>query len=267
MKRLRAFIAAGVLIPSACLFLFCINTNSMLVTSRPAVRALKGGGMACDVAGGIVAETIQESVREYQSKIFTDTLSTYTTPVCGTDNCVTNIKLAAQKCDGIIIPGGSVFSFNDTVGEQTAAAGFKTADAIYNGEIIQAYGGGICQVSSTIFAAALYTDLDILEHWNHDYISSYIDAGMDAAVAWGALDMRIHNTSPYPIRIDITCTDEYLTAAIIGTKTDDSIIEVETKVLETSTPQTLDIATRRLIYTADKSQVFIRQVAISSYVL
>lgn len=199
--------------------------------------------------------------------LFIDILSTYTTPVSGTDNCVTNIKLAAEKCDGIIIPSGSVFSFNDTVGEQTASAGFKTADAIYNGEIIQAYGGGICQVSSTIFAAALYTNLDILEHWNHDYISSYIDSGMDAAVAWGSLDLRIKNTYSCPVRLDVTCTDDYLTVSIVGTKTDDCIIEIETEVVATSDPHVLDIATRRLVYTEDKRNVFIRQVAYSRYII
>lgn len=267
MKRLTAFITGGILILSACLYLLYAGTDSMSLISRPAARALKGYSAGRADTAGIMTEKIQESIQEFQKRLFADTLSTYTTPVSGTDNCVTNIKLAAEKCNGVIIPGGSVFSFNDTVGEQTAATGFKTADAIYNGEIIQAYGGGVCQVSSTIFAAALYTNLDILEHWNHDYISSYIEAGMDAAVAWGVLDMRIGNTYPYPIRLDITCTDEYLTVSIIGTRTDDCIIEVETKVLDTSTPQTLDIATRRLVYTADKSNVFIRQVAISSYVL
>lgn len=204
---------------------------------------------------------------DLKKNMFRDTLSTCTTKVSGTPNCVTNIKLAAEKCDGVILPAGAVFSFNDTVGEQTAARGFKTADAIYRGEIVQAYGGGICQVSTNIFAAALYTDLDILEHWNHDYVSSYIDAGLDAAVAWGSLDMRIQNTSPYPVRIDVECTDESLTVALVGTKTDNSRIEVETEVLKDSAPGTMDVITRRKIYMEDNGNVLVQQVAFSSYVI
>lgn len=197
--------------------------------------------------------------------MFADTLSTYTTTVSGTPNCVTNIKLAAEKCGIIILPAGSVFSFNDTVGEQTAAAGYKTADAIYMGEIIQAYGGGVCQVSTTIFAAALYTDLDILEHWNHDFVSSYAPAGYDAAVAWGSLDMRIQNTSAYPVMIKVDCTDDALTATIYGTKTDNAVIEIETEVLENSAPNTMDVITRRKIYMEDNGNMFVKQVAFSSY--
>lgn len=201
-----------------------------------------------------------------KKRMFTDILSSYTTKVSGTANCVSNIRLAAKKCNGIILPSGYEFSFNKTVGEQTAATGFKTADAILDGKIIQAYGGGICQVSTTIFAAAIYANLDILEHWNHDYISSYIEAGMDAAVAWDVLDMRIANSSPYPVKIDVRCTDENLTVTLLGTKTDDAVVEVETVVLENSPPHTLEIETYRKVYTENKRHVFREKVAYSSYV-
>ena len=106
------------------------------------------------------------NAKDLEARMFSDTLSAYTTKVSGTANCVSNIKLAAKKCNGIILPSGYEFSFNNTVGEQTEATGFKTADAILDGKIIQAYGGGICQVSTTIFAAAVYANLDILEHCN-----------------------------------------------------------------------------------------------------
>lgn len=206
------------------------------------------------------------TAKKLRKRMFSDTLATYTTKVGGTSNCVSNIKLAAEKCDGAILPAGYEFSFNNAVGEQTAATGFKTADAILDGRIIQAYGGGICQVSTTIFAAALYANLDILEHWNHDYVSSYIEAGMDAAVAWGVLDMRIGNSFSYPVKLDVRCTGDNLTVTILGTKTDDSYVEVETEVLKNSPPHTLEIVTHRNVYSENGRHFFTEKAAYSSYV-
>lgn len=206
------------------------------------------------------------TTQDLKEHLFADTLGTYTTQITGTSNRVTNVRLAAEKCQNAILLDGDVFSFNEAVGEQTAAAGFKTADAILDGEIIQAYGGGICQVSSTIFAAALYANLDIKERWNHDYVSSYIGAGLDAAVAWDALDLLIGNPSPYPVKIVVDCQGGNLTVTILGTRTDDSIVEIQTQTLESSSPELLEVATYRNVYTEDKSQMFHEKVASSTYV-
>ncbi|MCI9488610.1 VanW family protein [Lachnospiraceae bacterium 48-42] len=204
--------------------------------------------------------------RDLEERMFSDVLATYTTVVNDTPNAVSNIQLATKKCSEIILPSGYEFSFNKAVGEQTAATGFKTADAILDGKIIQAYGGGICQVSTTIFAASLYANLDILEHWNHDYVSSYIEAGMDAAVAWGVLDMRVGNSFAYPVKIEVRCTGNNLTATIFGTKTDDSFVEIETEVLQNSPPHTMEVVTHRNVYTENKRHVFTEKAAYSSYV-
>lgn len=203
--------------------------------------------------------------QDLKDHLFKDTLSAYTTPVGGSANNRTNISLAAAKCDGIILLPGEEFSFNNTVGIQTAETGFKTADAILNGEIIQAYGGGICQVSTTIFAAALYADLEIVERWNHDYVARYIDAGLDAAVAWDALDMRIANDTPYPVRMDVKYSGNDLSVALIGARTDDAVIEITTKTLSNPSDHLLEIETYRKVYTEDKSQLFIEKVAHSVY--
>ena len=172
--------------------------------------------------------------------LFIDILSTYTTPVSGTDNCVTNIKLAAEKCDGIIIPSGSVFSFNDTVGEQTASAGFKTADAIYNGEIIQAYGGGICQVSTTLYNAVLLSELDVTERHNHSMIVTYVDPSADAAIAESAgKDFRFINNTGAPIYIEgVTTDDKHITFTIYGQENRDSgrKIRYESEVVSKTVP-------------------------------
>ncbi|GFI51034.1 vancomycin B-type resistance protein VanW [Lachnospiraceae bacterium] len=205
------------------------------------------------------------TTEDLKAHLFKDTLGTVTTPVGGSANSRTNISLAARKCDGIILLSGEEFSFNNTVGIQTAETGFKTADAILDGEIIQAYGGGICQVSTTIFAAALYANLKIVERWNHDYIARYIDAGLDAAVAWDALDMRIANDTPYPVRIDVDYSGSALTVTLLGTRTDDAVIEITTKTLDNPSDNLLEIVTYRNVYTEDMSQLFIEKVAHSVY--
>ena len=135
-----------------------------------------------------------------------------------------------------------------------------------NGKPVQAYGGGICQVSSTIFAAALFANLEIVERWEHDYVSSYIAAGMDAAVAWNELDFRIANNSIYPIIIDVIYSDGYLTVTIRGTKTDDSVVKIQTKNIDSSAPNTLEVLTYRNVYTKDKSQHFTEEIAHSAYI-
>lgn len=197
--------------------------------------------------------------------LFTDVLSTYATRVGGSSNRAVNIGLATEKCNGAILPSGSVFSFNNAVGEQTEETGFKKDNAILNGQIVQAYGGGICQVSSTIFAAALYANLEIVERWNHDFVSSYIPAGVDAAVAWDELDLQIANSRSYPIRIDVSFEDGNLTVQIIGTKTAEVPVEIETKTVPASGPGLLAMETYRKVYNEDKSQFFIEKVTDSEY--
>lgn len=206
-------------------------------------------------------EITTEMLKEY---LFADKLATYTTQVSGTANRKENISLAAEKCNGVILLEDEVFSFNDTVGEQTAETGFKLANATADGELIQAYGGGICQVSSTVFAAALYANLDIAERWEHEYVSRYIDAGIDAAVAWDALDLKICNDRKYPIQIEVLYEAPALTVTIWGTKTDDSIVEIETETVE-DTENRFCVQTYRKVYNGDKSQMVLEKVAYSTY--
>ncbi len=204
-----------------------------------------------------------QNLREH---LFADHLSSYTTKVSGTADRLTNVALAVEKCSGSILISGDVFSFNDTVGEQSEATGFKKASAIdEDGNIVQAYGGGICQVSSTIFAAALYSNLKIVERWNHDYVSSYIPAGIDATVAWGWLDLRIANDKSYPIRFDVSYENGDLTVDIWGTKTEEVPVEIETKTVASPAPGTLAVETYRKVFNADKSQVFVEKIADSTY--
>lgn len=205
------------------------------------------------------------SAQNLRDRLFVDELASYTTKVTGSQNRRTNVRLAAEKCNSKILLSGDELSFNGAVGEQSAKTGFKPAGATLNGKPVLAYGGGICQVSSTIFAAALYANLEIVERWEHDYVSSYIDAGLDAAVAWNELDFRIANNTSYPIILDVIDTGENLTVTIRGTKTDDAVVKIQTETLDSSTANTLEVATYRKVYTENKSQLFTEEIAHSRY--
>ena len=89
---------------------------------------------------------------------------------------------------------------------------------------------------------------------------------MDAAVAWNELDFRIANNSIYPIIIDVIYSDGYLTVTIRGTKTDDSVVKIQTKNIDSSAPNTLEVLTYRNVYTKDKSQHFTEEIAHSAYI-
>lgn len=213
---------------------------------------------------GLILEEPEITTDDLKENLFADKLASFATQVGGTANRKDNISLAAGKCNGAILLSGDVFSYNKLVGEQTAETGYKLANATMDGELVQAYGGGICQVSSTIFAAALYANLEIEERWEHEYVPRYIGAGMDAAVAWDALDFKVCNDRGYPVRIDVVYQGDVLTVDIWGTKTDDSIVEVETK--EVDNPDgNHSVQTYRKVYNGDKSQMVLEKVAFSTY--
>ena len=130
--------------------------------------------------------------------------------------------------------------------------------------MIQAYGGGICQVSTTLFIPALYAGLDIPERWCHTYVSSYADPGMDAAVAWGDLDFRIVNDKKYPVKLEVSYENGSLTATIWGTKTEDTPIEIETKELDSS-DRSLEVQTIRKMYSSGSENAVITRFN-SSYI-
>lgn len=132
----------------------------------------------------------------------------------------TNISLAAQKLDGVVIMPGETFSYNQTVGQRTKAAGFKEATAYSNGQVVQEVGGGICQVSSTLYNAVLYANLEIVERSNHGFKPSYVKPGLDATVSWGGPDFKFKNNRNYPVRIKTDTSGKVLRIYIYGLKTD-----------------------------------------------
>ncbi len=119
---------------------------------------------------------------------------------------ITNIKLAIKKLNGCVIPSGETFSFNDTVGPRTMKRGFKKAVIFVDGEKVQELGGGICQVSSTIYNAVLDAGLEVVERHPHQLEVNYVPPDRDATVFYGRLDFKFRNNIEKDLRMEAKYT-------------------------------------------------------------
>ena len=160
------------------------------------------------------------TAEELKTVLFRDILGECRTKVGGTTARKTNVRLAAEKVDGYVMNTGDVFSYNGVVGQRTAEAGFQPAPAYVQGETVDEIGGGICQVSSTLYFACLKGNLAITERYAHRYAPSYIEWGMDATVSWGGPDYQFTNDTSYPIKIETVYQGNYLTVRLYGTNAD-----------------------------------------------
>ena len=181
----------------------------------------------------VTPQVTEESIL---TALFQDILGECSTPYSGwdDDNRNTNLRLACEKIDGIILLPGETFSYNQTLGKRTAAAGWKPA-ASYgaDGLTVDTYGGGICQGSTTLYNCVLQADLKINEAWPHGYISSYIEPGLDAMVNWGTADFRFTNNTNWPIKLEAYRRDGKMTMRIYGTEEKDYYVKMTYAVLKT----------------------------------
>lgn len=161
----------------------------------------------------------ENTLEDLGEEAFPDELGTYTTRYDPSNkNRSNNIAISAEKIDGTIVLPGETFSYNQVVGERTIAEGYKEAGAYAGGRVVQDVGGGICQTSSTLYNAALYANLEIVDRSNHQFLTSYVSAGRDATVAWGSIDFQFKNNRSYPIKIEATAKNGVCTMSIYGIK-------------------------------------------------
>ncbi|MCD7919449.1 MAG: VanW family protein [Clostridiales bacterium] len=200
-----------------------------------AEEALAGAGEGESVEIALIYTEPDITTELMEENLFREVLGTYSTSVTGTTNRKTNVQLSAASCNGVILLPGETFSYNDTVGERTEAAGYKTAAAYSNGDTVQELGGGICQTSSTLYNAVLLANLEITERTNHTYASSYVPLGQDATVSWGGPDFKFTNDTEYPIKIVTSYSSgNILTCTIYGTNLTGNTVKITNEVLSTT---------------------------------
>ena len=183
----------------------------------------------------------QVTAESLLSTLYTDVLGEFQTPYEGDDNNNrnTNLAVACAAINNVILLPGEEFSYNATLGERTEAAGYKPAGSYVNGLTVDTLGGGICQVSSTLYYCALLADLKIIERWPHGFISNYTDPGMDASVSWPNADLHFANNTGYPIKIEAYRADGNVTVRILGTDTKDYYVEMHYKITSTDPYETV----------------------------
>ena len=160
---------------------------------------------------------------------FRDILGYCETKHTADENRNNNLRRACESMDGLILQPGEIFSYNDTLGPRTKENGYLRAGAYSGWELVQAYGGGICQGSTTIYGAALYADLEIVHRKNHGYMVSYVEPGLDATVNWGGPDFQFRNSTHFPIKIQAEVSDGFVKVTILGTEERDYYIEMESE--------------------------------------
>ena len=172
------------------------------------------------------------------TEAFPDLLSTFKTTYSTRDrDRTTNLTLAANKINGTVVMPGETFSYNTVVGERTIAAGYKEAPIYVSGEVVDGLGGGICQITSTLYNAVVYANLEIVERSNHQFVPSYVSAGRDATVVYGSIDFKFKNNRDYPIKLVCSVSNGVAKFDIYGLKTaDDYDVEISSRITsQTST--------------------------------
>ncbi len=147
-------------------------------------------------------------------------IATYTTTLYDKEQTrIDNINLAISKLNGVIIENEAEFSFNNTIGPMNEGNGFKKATGFdSNGKKIKISGGGICQISSTLYNCALIAGFDITERHPHSRRVYYVPKDKDATILYGSLDLKFVNNSGSKVRIDSSATKSTVTITLVKIK-------------------------------------------------
>ena len=172
------------------------------------------------------------------TEAFPDLLSTYSTNYAVSNkNRTTNLILAANKINGTVLMPGETFSYNKVVGARTIAAGYKEAPIYVSGKVVDGLGGGICQITSTLYNAVVYANLEVTQRTNHQFVPSYVSASRDATVVYGSIDFQFKNNRNYPIKLICSVSGGVANFQIFGLKQEDDC-EVEISSYETGRTST-----------------------------
>lgn len=177
-----------------------------------------------------------------QKSLFGATLATFSSSYASSSaNRAYNVELAANKVNGVILADGEEFSYNKVVGNANAANGFKMATVYSGGKVTEGVGGGVCQVSSTLYCSVLRADLEVTERHNHSLPIAYVPGGQDATVAYGILDFKFKNNTGAPIKLVATYSGRQLTVSILGAESAKKKVEVTSQKVSSVSPTVTEV--------------------------
>lgn len=173
----------------------------------------------------IEPETTSETLK---ALLYRDELGKYSTNFGGSSAArANNVRLAASRINGTELMPDEEFSYDKTILPRKASNGYMAAAVYVGNKVESGMGGGICQPSSTLYAAALYANLEIVERHNHSLPVGYIPLGMDATIAEGVLDLKLKNNTGYPVKIVATADGGIVSFSILGTNIDNTNVSID----------------------------------------
>lgn len=225
---------------------------ALLTEPRDAVVTVSGGrlvvvhqsqdGVVLDypVSVGRVAAALEQGLPEVELAIalrrpafttemanrMTEPLAVFATRFSHNPDRVHNIRLASAALGGLLLPPEAVLSFNQVVGPRDPARGYRKAPVLVKNELVPGDGGGVCQVSSTLYNAALLAGMEVLSRANHSRPVPYLSPGRDAAVEYGLIDLRLRNTSGHHIFVWTEATGRSVTVALFGARQKGRSVEI-----------------------------------------
>lgn len=190
---------------------FAIDQDKLAADISQALKDKKFDAKITATGSDVAPEISAASAKEKYK-----TISSFTTNATANQNRNTNVRLAAEAINGTVIKPGQEFSFNGTVGQRTEAKGYKGAAAYNNGEVVQEIGGGVCQVSTTLYNAVFKAGLKISSRRSHTFEPSYVTPGRDATVSWDQPDFKFINNSSTAIGLRASYADQKVTISVYG---------------------------------------------------
>ncbi|MEA4960189.1 VanW family protein [Lutispora sp.] len=210
------------------------------LNQEKAVKMIEAGVVERSIAAiELPVEVIDADIKSSELANITDKLGEYATSFnAGNQSRSSNIKIATKSVTDVLVHPGGTFSLNKTIGPRLAKYGYRTAKVIINNEYVDGIGGGICQVSSTLYNAALLSNLKIVERKNHSLPSDYVSMGRDATISGDYIDLKFMNNSKYPIYIYGEVKGNQVKFSIYGkNENQGKQIKIKTEVLKKIEPK------------------------------
>ena len=216
MSKKYIYIIIGIILSIALVIYFYNNYNS-----QKAEEKQKSERLSAEIKLNSEKQQNEEASYKKEHPLEIE-LSSFSTPLLSkSSGRLNNIRLTCERLNETVVTAGDTFSFYEILGPSTAEKGYQKADVIAHGDIIQAVGGGNCQVSTTLYNAVLASEeLEVVERHEHGKDVAYVEDGKDAAVAYGSMDFKFKNTSDKDIKMYLSSDDEYVYVRLVRLEID-----------------------------------------------
>jgi len=180
------------------------------------------------------------TAEDLSGDLFQDLLGEATTTISGSNDLKLNLIQACKDINGLVLKSGDVFSFNTVIGQPTTRGGYRQVQILVDKKLEKVVGGGISQVASTLYIAALKAELTVVERYNHGYAPTFVEPGLDADIAYGKKDLRFTNDTDQPMRVEAVVEGNKVTIRLWGTDDRDYTVGIVNETVVTYAPVILE---------------------------